>query len=381
MSGGDPSLKSVGRPGDVMTRGVLGWGASALSALMRITVGLMTDNACARWDRATGKLQDSLLIVSDTGATTGITSLEASGRVGLGAAGLPALHDNARVIVSGTQTPTTTGVAEYGAINLVSVTGNPNQNIIGEMIRPAAFVKAGSGTHPMLVNLWLETPVAAPSGAGLVANTAMLYISGISAESPTGTNWSIWSTAGINRFDGGIQGNPSDASRLKVFSSNLVPDTTAVATLGDSTYKWLSAYVRGLDVSGSSVNQSSIVTITNSNIGTYGTIFAEGTTGDGITNWPRSFVIEAVPAAGGNLVLGAYTGSIVFQTGSRAVQTTIDNAGLLTLANTTLLATSVALTNGAAAQAGTLLNSPAAGNPTKWIPINDNGTTRYIPAW
>jgi hypothetical protein len=27
------------------------------------------------------------------------------------------------------------------------------------------------------------------------------------------------------------------------------------------------------------------------------------------------------------------------------------------------------------------LNAPAAGNPTKWIPIDDNGTTRYIPAW
>jgi len=53
----------------------------------------------------------------------------------------------------------------------------------------------------------------------------------------------------------------------------------------------------------------------------------------------------------------------------------------LVLSQTTLLSTSVALTNGAAAAAGTLTNSPAAGNPTKWIPINDNGTTRYIPAW
>ncbi len=47
----------------------------------------------------------------------------------------------------------------------------------------------------------------------------------------------------------------------------------------------------------------------------------------------------------------------------------------------TLLRTSAALTNGAGAAAGTLGNAPAAGNPTKWIPINDNGTTRYIPAW
>lgn len=52
-----------------------------------------------------------------------------------------------------------------------------------------------------------------------------------------------------------------------------------------------------------------------------------------------------------------------------------------TVGTTTLLASNVALTNGAGAGLGTLTNAPAAGNPTKWIPINDNGTTRYIPAW
>lgn len=46
-----------------------------------------------------------------------------------------------------------------------------------------------------------------------------------------------------------------------------------------------------------------------------------------------------------------------------------------------LIKSSVAMNNGAAAQTGTLTNAPAAGNPTKWIPVNDNGTTRYIPAW
>lgn len=40
-----------------------------------------------------------------------------------------------------------------------------------------------------------------------------------------------------------------------------------------------------------------------------------------------------------------------------------------------------AFTDGAAASSATLTNAPAAGNPTKWIPINDNGTTRYMPAW
>lgn len=46
-----------------------------------------------------------------------------------------------------------------------------------------------------------------------------------------------------------------------------------------------------------------------------------------------------------------------------------------------ILTTSAAITSGAGAGAGTLTNAPAAGDPTAWIPINDNGTTRYIPAW
>jgi hypothetical protein len=55
--------------------------------------------------------------------------------------------------------------------------------------------------------------------------------------------------------------------------------------------------------------------------------------------------------------------------------------GTLTTSSTTLHTSSVALTNGAGSSAGTLTNAPAVGNPTKWIPIVDNGTTRYIPCW
>lgn len=46
-----------------------------------------------------------------------------------------------------------------------------------------------------------------------------------------------------------------------------------------------------------------------------------------------------------------------------------------------LLETIATLSNGAGSSAGTLLNAPSAGNPTKWVPINDNGTTRYVPSW
>ena len=68
------------------------------------------------------------------------------------------------------------------------------------------------------------------------------------------------------------------------------------------------------------------------------------------------------------------TGLVVRQTSPVIITPTINGA-------TTLLKTSTALANGAAAAAGTLLNAPAAGNPTKWAPVDDNGTTRYVPMW
>jgi hypothetical protein len=48
---------------------------------------------------------------------------------------------------------------------------------------------------------------------------------------------------------------------------------------------------------------------------------------------------------------------------------------------TKMIESTVVMNNGAAAAVGTLTNAPVAGNPTKWIPIVDSGTTRYIPCW
>lgn len=55
--------------------------------------------------------------------------------------------------------------------------------------------------------------------------------------------------------------------------------------------------------------------------------------------------------------------------------------GELSDITTHLLRSSETLANGAAGNAGTLTNAPVAGDPTKWVSIDDNGTTRYLPAW
>ncbi len=55
--------------------------------------------------------------------------------------------------------------------------------------------------------------------------------------------------------------------------------------------------------------------------------------------------------------------------------------GFRVVGDTTLIHSGTVLANAAGAAAGTLLNSPSAGNPTKWIQIDDNGTIRKIPTW
>lgn len=60
--------------------------------------------------------------------------------------------------------------------------------------------------------------------------------------------------------------------------------------------------------------------------------------------------------------------------GTVTADLTNNNASLMIKSNQTL-------TNGAGADLGTLTNAPSAGDPSKWVAIDDNGTTRYIPTW
>lgn len=46
-----------------------------------------------------------------------------------------------------------------------------------------------------------------------------------------------------------------------------------------------------------------------------------------------------------------------------------------------LLRTTTTITGGATGNVPTLSAGPVTGNPTKWLGIDDNGTTRYVPAW
>ena len=132
-------------------------------------------------------------------------------------------------------------------------------------------------------------------------------------------------------------------------------------------------------------------------IATAGTQAVKWDASQNMTFAAQVFAPGAGTASAPSYSAGAYTNSGMYFTGSQVVNIATNgtkavqwdanqnqtNAGYIIVPGGTspLMQSSSAWTTGAGSSAGTLLNAPSAGNPTKWIPINDNGTTRYIPAW
>lgn len=144
-------------------------------------------------------------------------------------------------------------------------------------------------------------------------------------------------------------------------------------------------------------------------------------TTDVVTNWERGFVrfnsnqFQIGTEKGGtgtvrdiNIVATGGTASVFLSTNNTGRWQVDGNGHLLAFADSTndlgasakrprdvyvardlyvaggtqaVFRSSANITSGAGAFTGTLTNAPAAGPPTKWVPINDNGTTRYFPAW
>lgn len=65
----------------------------------------------------------------------------------------------------------------------------------------------------------------------------------------------------------------------------------------------------------------------------------------------------------------------------KLTDTSAASPGLFTNFATFMLRSVATMNDGSSNQLGTLTNAPSAGNPTKWLPYDDNGTTRYIPSW
>lgn len=121
-----------------------------------------------------------------------------------------------------------------------------------------------------------------------------------------------------------------------------------------------------------------------------------GETGNGVTPYTFGAIRAARVGASAD---GTYTAYLAFYTavsggsitefmrlsgtGGLSVGTTSDPGSGNIYVNTAtfLMRNKTTMTDQAGASAGTITNAPSVGNPTKWIAIDDNGTTRKIPTW
>lgn len=97
-------------------------------------------------------------------------------------------------------------------------------------------------------------------------------------------------------------------------------------------------------------------------------------------NFATSLITSGVVTSAGMISSGAVLFNAPVQLGS-AVGTNVVTIGGAGYGAATASLRLNGLTTGAAAQAGTLTNSPVAGNPTFWAPISIDGVVKYSPLW
>lgn len=209
-----------------------------------------------------------------------------------------------------------------------------------------------SGNRPLKVNLNGQNIATFLSNAGFVigagttsqtiGNANNLQVQGTSAATNS-AGISAWSADALGaRIEGGKSRGAAIGTNTIVQNGDVVFTTTGYGATG-SGFQECASWEMGID----------------------------GTPGAS-NDMPGFHKFYTTPDGSGTRTLALKIGQDQKATFSSTI-TVVGGASFIT--------TSTALTNGAGVGLGTLTNAPAAGDPTKWVGINDNGTTRYIPAW
>lgn len=393
-----------------------------------------TDNAIARFDGTGGNvIQNSVVIVGDTGAITGVLTLNGvtpsdialksltlaqfaattslqlktliSDETGSGAL----VFANTPTLVTpeiGAATGTSLNASTTGRFGTTLVVGSPTMAALGEVSILSTTTSLSRGISNVQINSGTDSANFSAYKARGVLGTETTIVTGDILANFRG--WGHDGTAYINmasmryvsagtiatnrvptqiEFYTATDAAPSvltlaltlDKAQKATFANSIVAPTSLISPA------WIpsagTAAITGAVTASSTLNVASHFTIQNgadfrfdsgSGTGNRGHITAIGNAIYRLSN--------ALENAG--VILNVVTNNTLTLVGLNNTDAcALTLAGTLTLGGGTLLATSTALTNNAAAQAGTLLNAPTAGNPTKWVPVNDNGTTRYIPMW
>lgn len=217
----------------------------------------------------------------------------------------------------------------------------------------------------LIAQLRQNRTVQNPAGEALVANTdtfiaAILELAGGGGGGSPGGNPSDVQFNDAGAFGGNdtfIWDDAAKALKIVTTEGTLNFSTDDGTSASDISYRGTFAFGGSLNISvGDALTNNQSIAM---NTGQFIPMFVEDASpsGDGIT-------------------LQSLNGQVTINAGTNVVLKNV-----VVQSTATLISSQAALANGAAAQVGTLTNAPAAGNPTKWIAIDDGGTVRHFPAW
>lgn len=236
----------------------------------------------------------------------------------------------------------------------------------------------GSGAAP-LTSSNLTWAAATGQGLAMIAGTATTDVAAMSltrtnnnAAVATGVKWTFTDTTSASGFLPFqiLGGSAATTNLFSVDKNGYAKSVEYIWTNGSGTLVGNIAgddTSAGITITGGAARSASVSLVK----WTFASGYAVGWSADGDPRNASDTAFSRISAG----LLGLGTGAAgSFAGGLKLTNLTVNRAA-------TFLSTSLALTDGAGAQVGTLTSSPVSGNPSKWIGIDDNGTTRYIPAW
>lgn len=357
------------------------------------TAGLLTDNSALTFNSGTGALSATNFVGTFNGNTwtagTGVLTIAAaktltvsntltlagtdSSTLNIGAGGtLGTGAFQPQTVLTGTAGQVTVSNAGVGATTLSLPTALTGINSITSVA--ASTLILATGTFGTAVTFASAT--GAPTFAANVTGSAGFLATGLDG-SGIAFFANISGTSRL-RMRNSATGATGQLSIESAASDEFDVTASAVLRLIAGTGAGIFFQINSSTVAGSfsSAGVFNVATTTEASAGA-GAI----TTAGGISTTKALYVGSATASTTTGTGSGIFGGGIGVA-GAGWFGGLINTASTITtLGGTFFHITSSALTDGAAASLGTLTNAPSAGNPTKWIQINDNGTTRKIPTW
>jgi len=180
-----------------------------------------TDNAVVVFDGTSGKLVKNSAVTISSGTIVAASVQPTAG------------------VLAGSSSQTTTTAAAgqlFGSTSTfyqlgtggITATLTADFNAAGTLLRQSTFTEAASGTHALIANLAIRSPIIT-NGAGATTNAVTLYVEGAPTGTASPTNvYSAWFDAGEVRIDGDI-GDTTNRT-AKVWATNI--ESTNMPTVG-----------------------------------------------------------------------------------------------------------------------------------------------------